>query len=114
MPVSLLDLLHMESYDGGSLLQLESETARPNAQEVALNYCFLKPVVARYPASVPSGFYLTDTFLLLDKLFCGRLLQPKDALDTKVSLASAEASRMKRLIGGLRYLWRSSSLPAYI
>ena len=112
MPVSLLELLQMEAYDGGALVQLESDTARPNAQEIALNFPFIKPVVARFPASVPSGFYLTDVFLLLDRLFLGRILQVKGALDTKQGLASAEASRVKRLIGGLRYLWRSSNLSS--
>ena len=111
MPLSLLELLEMQDYRGGALVQLESETARPNSQEIALNYPFLKPVVARYPATVPSGFMLTDVFLLLDKIFVGRLLQPQDAMETKATLASAEASRIKRLIGGLRYLWRSSGFP---
>lgn len=65
---------------------------------------WLKPVVQRYPDSVPSALYLTDVFLYIDDLLEGNLLKQ----GPKVLQASDEAMRVKRLVGALRYLYRNS------
>ena len=58
-------------------------------------------------AQVPSGYFLTDVFLYLDMLFQGQLL--KETADmSKSGQASDEAVKLKKLIGGIRGLWRSS------
>lgn len=74
-----------------------------------------------FPAAtpkVPSGFFLTDTVLQMDKIFKGKLLVRKegegesarlvDDMRTKFDLASIEGVKFKRLIGAVRTLWRSS------
>ena len=44
----------------------------------------------------------------MDKTFQGRLLIPQDAGESKVSLATDEAKKVKLCIGALRGLWRST------
>lgn len=74
-----------------------------------------------FPAAtpkVPSGFFLTDTVLQMDKIFKGKPLVRKegegesdrlvDDKRTKFDLASIEGVKFKRLIGAVRTLWRSS------
>ena len=50
---------------------------------------------------------MTDVFLYVDMLFSGKLLKVTDEL-SKTGLASDEAVKLKKLIGGIRGLWRSS------
>ena len=69
-------------------------------------------------AKVPSSVYLADTFLVLDKKLGQKLLVP--AADPKADgnpappplskevLAGREGARAKKLLGGLRYLFRNS------
>lgn len=61
------------------------------------------------PSEVPSGFYLADGLIQLDKLMLGCLLVPGD-LESKQSVAGTEAKRMKKLMGALRHLYRNCSL----
>lgn len=56
---------------------------------------------------VPSGFFLADAFLLLDKRLEGLLLVTSDKM-TKQDLAAREAKRVKKLMGALRHLFRNS------
>lgn len=58
---------------------------------------------------MPSGFYLTDAMLALDGLMHGCLLVP-GADETKQSVASLEAKRLKKLLGSLRHLFRNCFL----
>ena len=58
---------------------------------------------------VPSGFYLADALLWADALLGKGLLVPGED-ETKVSCAGTEAKRLKKLLGALRYLFRSSGL----
>ena len=67
----------------------------------------------RYTQTVPSGFFCTDLFLYLNHLFMGGLLKPSNEGETDRALAAQEATDMKRLMGALRFLWRSSSLAAF-
>ena len=66
-------------------------------------------LASHHALQVPSAYFLTDVFLFLDKLLGGNLLRTKPKTrETKMSLAGMEGLKMKRLIGSLRALWRSS------
>lgn len=55
-------------------MQLGSELSRPQASEIALNYPWILPIVRKFPSTVPSGFFLADTMLWLDRLLGGNML----------------------------------------
>lgn len=56
---------------------------------------------------MPSAYYITDAFMMLDRLLQGKLFVPSPEND-KLGLAAKEAVKAKRCIGALRALWRSS------
>ena len=114
LPLPVMQVIGADSWAGGPLIQLENDYTRPGANEVAMNYCWLKPVVSQFRASVPSGYYCADVMLALDELFFGKLLVPTIEGQTKKVLAAQEGSRLKALVGGLRYLWRSSASALFI
>ena len=58
-----------------------------------------------FPTRVPGAMLLTDIFLYTDKLLDGKLF-PKDP---KEMYAGKEATRVKKCIGALRYLYRNSN-----
>ena len=58
---------------------------------------------------VPSGFYLTDALLALDKLMGSCLLIPVER-GNKTDAAAEESKRLKRLLGSLRHLFRNCYL----
>ena len=64
-------------------------------------------LIAIVPLQVPSAYFMTDVFLYLDGLMSGNLFKPKKQ-ETKMSLAGVEGLKMKKLVGSLRALWRSS------
>ncbi len=62
---------------------------------------------------VPSGYYLADSYLYLDLLLKKKLFKPKPAKDgkpglTRSDMAGLEGVKAKKMLGALRYLWRSS------
>eukprot|EP00435_Cladocopium_sp_Y103_P039853 s1614_g10.t1 len=109
LPVTIKELILSPEWKGGDLIQLENEISRPTADDCILNYIWLRPFVATFPESVCSGFYAADVFRALDVSFDNKLLQSSDPMATKKSMAVDEGSKMKRLMGGLRYLWRSKT-----
>jgi hypothetical protein len=67
-----------------------------------------------FPFQVPSAYFVTDTFLALDRRLHGGLLKPdKTVGEDKMRLAGREALKIKRLIGALRALWRSSNASSH-
>lgn len=56
---------------------------------------------------VPSAYFLTDCYLYLDILLKKRLFKPISP-DTRNDLAGREGVKGKRMVGALRFLWRSS------
>ena len=76
-------------------------------QDIAANYCWMKPLVEVWPEKVPGGIVLTDCWLYLDKLLDKKLLVK--ARKSKQDQASEEAERYKKLMGALRYLYRNRS-----
>ncbi|CAK9017594.1 Uncharacterized protein SCF082_LOCUS18389 [Durusdinium trenchii] len=95
-------LKHVKSLELGKSVVCELST-----QEIAQNFVFLRPLVQHFPDHVPGGVLLTDIWLYLDSLFDQKLLCKPDV--PKQTQAANEASRCKRLIGALRYLYRNSA-----
>ena len=54
---------------------------------------------------VPSGYFLTDCILRLDELFESKMLVGGSS---KLQLAAEEGVKLKKLMGAVRSLWRSS------
>lgn len=52
LPVSVVDVIRADTYRGGDLIILESTIARPSSQELANNFCWLKPIVLYSPRKV--------------------------------------------------------------
>lgn len=68
-------------------------------------------MVLSQTAQVPSGFYLTDCLLALDRLLAGNFLVPaEDGSSSKTTMAAADAKRIKKLLGSLRHLFRNRAL----
>jgi hypothetical protein len=109
LPLSVAQIIGADTWKGGALVQLEDTLTRPVAQDIVVNYSWVKPFVQRFRSSVPSVFFVTDVFLFLDKLYQSKLLIPLEAGDSKQSVAGLEANKIKLLIGALRALWRSST-----
>lgn len=62
---------------------------------------------------IPSGFYLTDALLALDRKMQGALLTPVTG-ETKQDVAACESKRLKRLMSGLRHLYRNCFLSSLV
>ena len=108
LPLTIKELILSPEWQGG-LIQLDNDISRPTADDCIVNYIWLRPFVSKFPETVCSGYYAADVFKALDVLVENKLLKSPDPMDTKKSLALEEGGRMKRLMGGLRYLWRSSA-----
>ena len=110
LPIAVADIITSVEWKGGDLIQLDSEIARATSDDIVVNYPWLKPFVMKFRESVPSGFFCTDVMLELDRLFEEKLLWSTQPGDTKQVVAAREGSRIKRLMSGLRTLWRSSTM----
>lgn len=106
----MVQLLSSDAWKGGGLIQLPDTVSTPKAEQIVLNYCWVKPVVMQFRDRVPSGFFLADMLLILDRLWMGKLLIPLEEGESKQSIAGEEGKKLKMLIGSLRALWRSSPL----
>ena len=111
LPLPVLQVLGSDDWKGGALLQVEGDVCRPSSEELVVNFPWLQVVARRFTSSVPSAYFCTDLFLMLDSLFMGKLLVPT-ATQSKKQLASEEGAKLKRLMGALRFLWRSSHLDS--
>lgn len=108
LPVSVIQLLASDAWKGGGLVQLPDTISTPRANQLVLNYCWLKPVVLQFRDRVPSGFFIADVFLWLDRMWLGKLLIPLNEGESKETLAGEESKKIKLLVSALRGLWRSS------
>ena len=84
-------------------------------EDIAVNFVWLKPFVEAFPDRVPSGFLICDVVLMLNEFLMDKLLLPDDpntplTREDQVEMAKEETTRMKKLLGALRYLWRNGSL----
>ena len=68
-----------------------------------------------FSLQVPSAYFMTDTFLMQNKLCNRKLLRelPENRFGTKVQQAAREGLKVKQCIGALRYLWRNSQVNAH-
>ncbi|CAL1163685.1 unnamed protein product [Cladocopium goreaui] len=85
---------------------------RPTFKDIAVNFVWLKPFVEAFPDRVPSGFLICDVVLMLNEFLMDKLLLPDDpntplTREDQVEMAKEETTRMKKLLGALRYLWRN-------
>ena len=111
LPAQIIDLWSTgDDWKGGGLVQLESELARPGCEEIVLNYVWVKPFILHCPEAVPSAYFAGDVFMELDRMFDKCVLVPRNQGDSERTLALEEGAKVKRCVGGLRYLWRSSAL----
>ena len=94
---------------GSSLLQLDGHFAVTQAH-IENNHIWVRPIVQLYPQNVPGGYFLADAMLhLYQHHFDGKLFVDGGIPELSVEAqAMAEASKLKRLVGGLRYLLRNS------
>lgn len=84
-------------------------------KDIAVNFIWLKPICEVFPDRVPSQFFMTDVILMLNLFLDSKLLlvagesemEMYPDQETKVELARQETTRLKRLLGALRYLWRN-------
>ena len=95
LPLSVAQIIGSDTWTGGALVQLEDTLTRPVAQDLVMNYCWVKPFVQQFRSAVPSVFFVTDVFLFLDKLYQSKLLIPLEEGDTKQSLAGVEGNKIK-------------------
>ena len=65
LPLSVAQIIGADTWKGGALVQLEDTLTRPVAQDIIVNYSWVKPFVQRFRSSVPSVFFVTDVFLFL-------------------------------------------------
>lgn len=112
LPMGVMQVLSGKDWAGGPLVQLDDCTSTAAANDLIVNFCWIRPFVEKFRDRVPSSFFIADSILALDRLFMNRLLVPLQAGDTRQSLACEEAKKVKNLIGALRGLWRSSALDS--
>ena len=86
-------------------------TGRMLRKEIAMNYTFIKPLVKAFPDRVPGCILLTDIWLYLNRIMGEKLLCKPEGAQVQ---AAQEASRCKKLIGALRYLYRNSFSAKHI
>ncbi|CAK9090350.1 30S ribosomal protein S6, partial [Durusdinium trenchii] len=51
LPLSVIQVLTAPEWSGGRLLQLADDTSRPAANDLILNFYWLKPVAAKFPTT---------------------------------------------------------------
>ena len=108
LPKKVHDLVGSSSYTGGPIINYDNVLSSPTRVHLKKNACWLKAVVTIFKSSVPSGYFLADSLLELDKVMGERLLRPS-AGQCKLTLALQEAAKLKKLAGHLRYLYRNTS-----
>lgn len=77
------------------------------------NELWVTPFAEACTGRVPSVFFIADTLLELDEMFKGMLLQTAAPRLTKPEVALWEASKIKRLSGHSRQLWRATTQSRY-
>lgn len=123
---AVVEMIQDENWKGSELIVLESMVTRPSAHELSTNYVWAKPLAMASPSKaivcqtlschttcctqVPSAYFLTDAFLMLDLIMFKKLFRPDVGNgESRLVLAGREGVKGKKLIQALRYLWRNSS-----
>ena len=82
-------------------------------KDISANYTWMRCWCEDFPDRIPSGFFVTDTFLVFDYFMGNCLLLNSDHVkkattyEDKIDIAREEANKLKRLMSSLRYLWRN-------
>jgi hypothetical protein len=105
LPAAAQQLLFNGLFKGCSLVKLGD--AVESSKDLKANACWLKGVLSVVSDRVPSGYLVADALILLDLKVAGKLLHPVLG-QSKAELAIIEASKIKRLLGHLRHLWRNA------
>jgi hypothetical protein len=105
LPEAAQQLLFNGLFKGSNLVKLCD--AVETLKDVKVNACWLKGVLSVVSDRVPSGYLVADALILLDQKVDGKLLNPPPG-QSKAELAIIEASKIKRLLGHLRHLWRNA------
>ncbi len=105
LPEAAQQLLFNGLFKGSSLVKLCD--AVETLKDLKVNACWLKGVLSVVSDRVPSGYLVADALILLDQKVDGKLLNPPPGR-SKAELAIIEASKIKRLLGHLRHLWRNA------
>ena len=83
-------------------------------EDLATNFAWLRAWAEHFPSKIPSGFFIADVILELDRQLEEKLLLPKEGIpvtrDFKIERARHEAESIKRLLQALRYLFRNGYL----
>eukprot|EP00435_Cladocopium_sp_Y103_P055722 s3265_g18.t1 len=88
--MEVLNVINGDDWKGGALILLDDMVTRPSA-------------------TVPSAYFLCDVFLMLHRVLNNKLFRPDRSKGQSVyGLAAEEATKAKKCIGALRYLWRNS------
>ena len=108
MPKNLVNMLLDGKLRPGPIVELQAGGQYGvSASDVVGHQVYLGPLVKAYPAAAPSSFLLADVLLAIDEKLDGKFILRPEAGDKKL-WALQDASRLKRLIQHLRYLYRAT------
>ena len=111
LPVAVVALLQSLNYKGGPLLAIR-DINNIKAIDVKKTM-WIPPFLKASPRDVPSGYYIADVLLQADISLTGSLLKiPEGKKETKRLRALAEAAKIKKVMGHLRYMCRPNKASA--
>jgi len=110
LPHQVHRLVSSEALKGGPIVMLDSVLQSPRQKHLRQNRFWIQAVAKVFPASVPSAYFLAGAMLELNGMFDGNLLKVpvQDVQGCKLTPALQEAAKLKKLLGYLRYLFRST------
>ena len=109
LPALARRLLESPEYMGGMLIACNDGSLEPSLEDLEKNYVMLRAIIASCLTHVPSGFLVADALLTAHELLGQRLLKvPRDDPNTIRTLALAHGCEVRRLVGKVRLLFRSS------
>ena len=109
LPAAVFEILSSGGFKGGRILKLTTAAGTCNNKDLQNNRFFIKPVVQVFADRVPSGYFLADVFMELDRQLDGTMLQPAGDGLTKAAMAVREGGHLKKVCGHLRYLFRNTA-----
>ncbi len=65
LPMSIHTLVNSPDWKGGDVVRLDSALTRPGANDVAINFYFLKPVLEQSPDRVTLPSLVAERIVLL-------------------------------------------------
>ncbi|CAK9000473.1 unnamed protein product [Durusdinium trenchii] len=96
-------LLQDGNWKAGAIVRLDNALTRCSAADVAINFHMLRPIISFSSDKVPSGYFLTDCILRLDKLFQEKML-----------VGGQSKLQLKKLVGAEEVGWGCASALAIL